>query len=233
MLAGFFCVILHAMNKYIILAVVILGIGMGIWSYKFHSSPRPLLTPPEGTPLPPGYSASQNSPASNPSKVYDPPKAEGVRPEFVAYLKNEAKQINAPKTDSERALTRGEDQANLMGPTEIIYAKELVLAPAAIANERILAAYLLTEAKQKAWSALQEIILSLPPRVNADAGPHSMDEAKHMQEKALRIMAVDGLAEQAETSASARELLIKLGNETPDPSLKAYIQDKIADLPPL
>lgn len=224
------------MNKYVIIAVVILGIGMGIWSYKFHSSPRPELSAPGSADsgLPTGSTANGPAAANSPAvNATPPPSTAGVNPEFVEYIRTEARLIDSAKNSPAKAENRGDAKASTMGPTEIAYAKQLVLATAAPANERILAAYLLTEAKQKSWSALQDIILSQVPQMPAGTDPHSVAETKNMQEKALRIMAVDGLAEQAIKDGAARELLSKLASEATDSVLREYILDKIQDLPPL
>lgn len=182
----------------------------------------------------PSPSAAPVTPAAapaSPAAVAPPPSADGVNPVFVAFLKREAALLESTKNDAVKAEQRVEVQAEAMGPREISFAKDTALAPQAAANERILSAYLLVSAGEKAWSAIQELLLA--PLSRARAEPHTIEEAKAMQEKALRLMAVDGLAEQAATNARARELLSRMASEVQDPGLRNYILQKLGELPPL
>jgi hypothetical protein len=172
--------------------------------------------------------AEEGSPAT--ASPSSPGDSKAAASEFSHFLRTEARSLGATGLDPEVAQKRVEEVAGRMGPVELGLAREAVFSAAA-ANERIFAMYLLTAAGPKAWESLREVV-SAPLKV-VDPEPHSLDEMQGMQEKALRIMAIDSLAEQAAAGQAARDLLQRLSTEVTDTSLRQYILKKLRGLPPL
>lgn len=197
-----------------------------------------LFWPKRDSPAPEtGGSVLSAAPASGPSQARLPlppiakPKPEGVRPEFLSFLKAEAKSLDSPNVNAEDAARRAFDEAQKMGPAEFEFARNTVLSEEAGAGERIMAVFLLTSAGEAGWPALRDIVRSPVSREPFD--PHTEAEMKSMQEKAFRLMAIDALAEQAIQSPEARQELMGWLREATDPSIRKTIQAKLDELPPL
>jgi hypothetical protein len=158
------------------------------------------------------------------------PSPSGVEPSFVNYLQAEARSINAPSVNAAAAEKNIAEQAARMGENEIRYARDLALGPQNPANQRILAAFLLGAAGAKARGSLRELILVTFNSNRAEAD--SIDELKNTQTKAISMMAVDALADQAAKDPAARAELERLAGEVKDETLKKHIQQRLRDLPP-
>lgn len=163
---------------------------------------------------------------SVPPAVPPPP---GASPRFVQFLGEESVRLDSTNVDAAEAERRSEEEADLMGPLEIQYARDTVLSGKGSANQRVLALYLLTLAGPKAAGALREIVLAPLPDGRVTA--HSEEEHKLMQEKAQRITAIDELVEQARQDPAARDSLLRLADEVRDPDLRRYILNQVRSLP--
>jgi hypothetical protein len=210
----------------LLLAVALLGAAL----FFFRSAP-----PAPGTggtfsgaslnPPPPPVSAGQNLPPPA------APKPEEAASAFVDFLRIEAKSLDTVGIDAEAAERRAQSAASSMGPKEFQFARDVALSAASASGERIMAIFLLTSAGEAGWPALRNILSAPLSRDRVE--PHTEAEHKSVQEKALRLMAVDALAEEAVTSERARAELRAWASATPDASLARTIQKKLDGLPPL
>jgi|GEM_PF-5785804 len=176
--------------------------------------------PDPGTSLPPPAPSAGIPPVPSPS---------GVSPNFVNYLQTEAKSLNNPSLNTGAAEKGIAEQAAAMGENEIRYARDLALGPQNPANQRILATFLLGATGAKGRSALRDLILM--NHSSDRAAPDSLDEMKNTQQKAMSMMAIDSLAEQALKDPSAKAELQRLAGEVKDETLKKHIQQKLRGLP--
>ena len=175
-----------------------------------------------------------------PGKVPDPaipPRAPlvsavGVNPRLLQFIQTESSSLNSTKLDADAAERKVREEAAAMGEAEFRYAKDLALLTTAPANERILAVYLLARAQPRSWAVLADIV-SAPLPNSGRAEPHSVDEAKAAQEKAMRLIPIDELADAAVKNLESREELKRWEAAQRDPTVKRYIQRKISELPPL
>lgn len=157
------------------------------------------------------------------------PSPSGVSSSFVSYLQTEARSLDAPSLNAGAAEKGIAEQAAAMGENEIRYARDLALGPQNPANQRILATFLLGATGTKGRSALRDLILM---NHNSNrAAPDSLDEMKNTQQKAMSMMAIDALAEQALKDPTAKAELQRLSGEVKDETLKKHIQQKLRELP--
>ena len=155
---------------------------------------------------------------------------EQARPELVSFFKKESSEMDLKKENTVEAEERAEAQAGLMNASDISFVKKNVLSANSSANEKIFGVFLLGKAAGKSVSALSDIIRT-PYSSRPNPAPHTVEETKAMQEKAIVYMAVDALAAQAKDGdASALEELRRLANEAPDPGVRNYVLGKIAEL---
>ncbi len=167
------------------------------------------------------------APAGRPTAAPPPP---GVSASFVTFLLAEAPLLEK-KTDAEEAQKRMEQQAQIMSEADLNFAKDVALSDKSSAAERIIAVYLLSLAGPRAYKILLEHA-SAPFTAPPNPEPHSADEIKNSQEKALRAIAIDALLEQA-TTQEKRDDLSKLATETREPWLRSYIEKGLKALSPL
>lgn len=151
-----------------------------------------------------------------------------VNPVFVHFLRTESMEVEA-KVNPEESQQHMEEQMAQMGEAELIYAKERALSEVSSAKEKILSVYLLAGAKQST-KVLQDFI-SAPLKGASEPEPHTIEETKSMQEKTLRVMAIDALAERAVKDSEAREALLRLAESVQDAGLRDYILRKTRTLP--
>lgn len=175
-----------------------------------------------------GATAPVPGAAPNAEKVSSPEPSAPL----VAFLEREAASFNAPKVDSEAAERRVQEQAALLTESDLEFLAQKAQGVSSRASDRILSAYLLVAAKQRGWKALRDLAVA-PLQGNPNPAPHTVDETLSMQEKAIRIMAIDGLFEQAMKDRAAREEFLRLVSELRDPTLAAYAQKRVRELPSL
>lgn len=215
------------MRNLLIPVLVVLVIIAAVATYFYQATPEsssPSAATPSAQALPTPAPAAPLPPVA-------PPKPESVKPEFLQFLRAEAKALDSTNVDAEAAGLRAQSQASEMGPLEFQFARDTVLAESGPAREKIMSVFLLTSAGAAGWPALAGIVQA--PVSREPVAPHTEAEMKSVQERAYRLMAVDALAEQAVKSAPARQELLDWLNRATEPSLRDYIQKKISDLPPL
>ena len=149
--------------------------------------------------------------------------------QFAEWLKSEASSLDR----SDRA-NAGKDallrqQALQFTPENINYLRATATNKLAPANEKIVAAYLLTFASSNSQQALQEIAQT-PFSLSNPQPAHSIGETTLMQEKAIRVMAIDELFIRYENDAISRQELATALQKIPDPSLRQYALKRLAEL---
>ncbi|MCB0420404.1 MAG: hypothetical protein KDD61_05380 [Bdellovibrionales bacterium] len=97
------------------------------------------------------------------------------------------------------------------------------------AQKKILAVYMLSLGKSGTLQSLTDFI-EAPLQAEPDADPHSPEDAKRVQEKSLKIMAIEALVEQAKTDPQARSLLERSMENIADPYLRNYAKRKLTEL---
>lgn len=219
------------MKRHLPLLFFALTLAAGLLAWRYHNvtSPSHILSDPDNAAPPtrepqPDAGSPQNTAAPTPAP-------EGVSAAFVSFLAAESKSIESPQIDADLAQQRMEQNAAAMGEKEIQYARDLVAGPQNPANQRIVAASMLGLAGEKAWGAAREIVV--PEFESKRAEPHSVDEVKNSQAKALALMLVDALAEQAVKSQKARDELQRWAKEAKDSTVQKHIAKKIRELPAL
>jgi hypothetical protein len=157
------------------------------------------------------------------------PPLEGVDGKFLQFVLDEAPKIDSLNVNAEEADRRARAQVDSLGERELEFLGKMVNSEGATGPQKIYSVYLLDLAGERAWGSLREVALA--PLKERMAAPHTMEEVKSMQEKAFVYMAVDALAEQAETNPKAVEELERWAAEARNPEVRAYILQKLKELP--
>lgn len=96
-------------------------------------------------------------------------------------------------------------------------------------NERALSTYLLSEAGPAAATALHEMIVA-PLVKPGPYPPHSTDETQSMQEKSLRLMAIDGLFKAAQIDPESKRHLEAVAQTGESEAIRNYAMRKLSEL---
>ncbi len=168
--------------------------------------------------------ASASSPANSASTTS--PNEPAPDPEFQKWIANEARAVDSMHVDSEAKRT--ELTKVIAGITKAQTQQLLQTArnTGAPAGERILATYLLAEARARELSTL--ITSPLPDFAGTPA--HSEAETRAGQERSLRVMAIDSLVARAPSDPAALATLTATLEKVVDPSIRSYIQKKLTEL---
>ena len=219
------------MKRYLPLLLIALVLAGGVLAWRYHNltSTSDILSDPDNAAPPtrepnPDPSVPQVAPATTPT-------TENVAPTFVSFLAAEATSMDSPRIDADLAQKRMEEQAVKLGEHELRYARDLVLGGQYPANQRIVAAAMIGLAGEKGWEAGRRAVT--PAFESARAEAHSLEEVKNTQAKALAIMLVDSLAEQARSNPKARDELARWGKEAKDSTIQKHIARKLKELPSL
>ncbi len=210
----------------LLIAVLVLAAGLLIWRYHKETSDSNLLSDPQNAAPPTREPGPISATTPSPGLTVPP---ESVSPAFVSFLQSESRNLDSPKIDAELAQRRMEEQARAMGDEEIRFARDLVLNEQNPANQRIVAASLIGMTGERGWSAAADI--ALRSFASERAEPHSVDEVRNSQAKAMALMEVDSLAEEAAKNPKAREELLRWASAAKDPTVRNYLQKKVRDLP--
>lgn len=154
----------------------------------------------------------------------------GKTPEqFAQWLKNEASSVDRSdraNADKEAVLRQ---LALQFTPENISYLRTTATAKSAPANEKIVAVYLLTLATSSSQEALQEIAQT-PFSLASPQPAHSIGETTLMQEKAIRVVAIDELFIRLENDTITRQQLEATIQKIPDLFLRQYALKRLAEL---
>lgn len=172
--------------------------------------------PTQATPLP-GAPSAQDLPSAGAP--------------FQQWIRDQAKVMDQPHVNEGELKRQMGHVVQSLSPEQSVQLLQTARSGTAPASEKILSTYLLVQAGARARKELSELIAS-PLPVNQNFQPHSVDEAKSVREKTLRIMAVDGLASQAERDPEARLALAQGIDRIRDPYVRAYAEDRLRRLPP-
>lgn len=218
--------------KKILSGAILLSIVVALGLYlKFKNANHSFTDPSKNIPA---ASTQNNTPLTAKAPEQKPeqePPTQNVNPQFIQYLRAEAQRMDAPSVDQEKVQKEIEAQVEKMTPKELEYAKNIALSPNRSANEKILAVYLILNAKNSV-KTLEELITA-PLKHKPNAERHSVEETAAMQEKTLRIMEIDGLLQRAVKDQSIRDSLARIATSLSDPTLKAYLIKKLKELPPI
>ncbi len=149
--------------------------------------------------------------------------------QFAAWLKTEASSLDRSDRRNADKDTLLRQQALQFTPENINYLRATATNKLAPANEKIVAAYLLTLASSNSQQALQEIAQT-PFSLSNPQPAHSIGETTLMQEKAIRVVAIDELFIRHENDAISRQELATALQKIPDPSLRQYALKRLAEL---
>ncbi len=149
--------------------------------------------------------------------------------QFAAWLKTEASSLDRSDRANSDKDTLLRQQALQFTPENINYLRATATNKLASANEKIVAAYLLTLAGGSSQQALQEIAQT-PFSLASPQPAHSIGETTLMQEKAIRVVAIDELFIRYENDAISHQELATALQKIPDPSLRQYALKRLAEL---
>jgi hypothetical protein len=156
------------------------------------------------------------------------PPMDGVNLALLHTIAEEAPKLDTTKVDADAAEVKAMEQAQALTESDMDFLAKLVQSDSSTANQKIYSIYLLDLSKAKAWKFLKEVALT--PLKNRVSAPHTMDEAKAMQEKSLVFMAIDALAEQAKTDAGAKAELASWAESAASREAQEYILEKLKEL---
>jgi hypothetical protein len=106
---------------------------------------------------------------------------------------------------------------------------QTVLNPFASAGARIYSIYLMSEAGAVAQNHVATF-LSQPLPNYGESRPHTEAETRNSQERAMRVMAIDGLAARAAKDPSALATLENSAAHISDPIVRRYAERKIREI---
>ena len=150
-----------------------------------------------------------------------------VTPEFAKWFFEESKNIEANTKNPDEKEAALKIRAQQMTDEELAYLRKKATDTKATASERISAAYLLTLSN----SAQSLVDISQSPLSLPSPQPvHSIGETLLMQEKAIRVMAIDELFNRAKADAVLRSQLLAIINKMSDEGLKQYALKRYRDL---
>lgn len=150
-------------------------------------------------------------------------------PVFDRWLRDEAKNIDAPSVNAEQKREEIQTIVRRLTPVQSRHLLATAKNPKAPASQKILSTYLLVEGGAVSRGELTDLITS--PLV--DQGPHEVHseaELVGVREKTLRIMAIDGLFSRAQKEPGGRQALAKVISDIQDPYIKSYAQEKFERL---
>lgn len=144
--------------------------------------------------------------------------------EFKKWFQNEVKIMNQFNVNEDSIRQRYLQVTSKMTPQQFGELAKMAKAKTQNVSEKILAAYLLAYAGHHSVSDLAAFAAS---DIELDGSPnaHSVAETQLVQERALRVLAINRLAELEQT-----EELKKLIPTIKDSSLKNYAQNKLNEI---
>lgn len=181
---------------------------------------------PQDSSLLPSNNQNANGSDTKINEVADNPENKIEDPVFHRWLRDEAKNIDAPSLDE--GQKRDEIRTVVRRMTRAQSRQLLATAknPKAPASEKILSTFLLVEGGAVSRGELTDLIAS-PLVEQGPHEPHTEAEFVGVREKTLRIMAIDGLFSRAQREPEARQALVKVISDIQDPYIKAYAQEKL------
>ncbi|MCC2679208.1 MAG: hypothetical protein K0R29_1784 [Pseudobdellovibrio sp.] len=146
------------------------------------------------------------------------------------WLRQESAAMDMTNNDTAQVEIKLKASANTLKPEQLKDLVSKALNMNTPANQRILAAYILTLNTSEASIGAQVDLAKEPLPDLGPALPHTEAELRRTQELALRYMEVDQLAERARTDANARDKLKLLLNEAGSEEVRNYVARKLKEL---
>lgn len=173
-------------------------------------------------------SAVSNAPSA-PTTNQDSNLKDQTPAQFADWLKSEAQLLdkNDPNNADKEIILKA--KAAQFTESNIKYLRKIATDAAASANERIVAVYFLSLSSDKALPELIDVAGS-PFSLPNPQPVHSIGEATLMQEKAIRVVAIDELFNRFENNAITRAQLENGISRISESSLKQYAARRLADL---
>ena len=149
--------------------------------------------------------------------------------QFADWLKSEAQLLdkNDPNNSDKDAVLKA--KAAQFTESNIQYLRKTATDTAVAASERIMAVYFLTLSNNNTLSALIDVASS-PFSLPNPQPAHSLGESTLMQEKAIRVVAIDELFNRYENNAITRVQLESGIDRISEPGLKQYALRRLKEL---
>lgn len=162
----------------------------------------------------------------------DPAKASVE--EFKQWFDSEVILMNQYNVNEEQMQQRYLQLTSKMNPEQFRLLSIVARAQSSKVNDRVLAAYLLGFAGYANVGDLAVLALS-PIKLQGKPEAHSMAETQQVQERALRVLAINRLADLARgdnpsEASKAKERLVAISKSVTDPTLKNYAENKLKEI---
>lgn len=163
---------------------------------------------------------------------FDPSAA--TQQEFKAWFGSEVEMMNQYNVNEEVVLQRYLQVTKKMTPAQFAQLSIVARTKSPNINNRILAAYLLGFSGYANVGDLTALALS-PIKLEGKPEAHSVAETQQVQERALRVLAINRLADLArgdDVAASKKALaqLQLISRSSTDPNIKLYAQNKLKEI---
>ncbi len=154
--------------------------------------------------------------------------------QFKEWFDSEVKLMNQYNVNEEVVQQRYLQITGKMTPAQFKQLAVVARTKSPNVNDRILAAYLLGYAGYANVADLSALVLS-PIKLDGKPEAHSLAETQQVQERALRILAINRLADLArgdDVAAANKALaeLTKLSRSVKDLSVKNYAENKLKEI---
>ena len=154
--------------------------------------------------------------------------------QFKAWFDSEVVLMNQYNVNEEQMQQRYLELTAKMTPAQFKQLSVVARTKSPNINERVLASYLLGFAGYANVGDLTVLALS-PIKLDGKPEAHSLAETQQVQERALRVLAINRLADLARgnDAAAAKKALDQLtliAKTVKDPSLKIYAQNKLQEI---
>ena len=164
--------------------------------------------------------------------AFDPSAA--TQEEFKAWFGSEVEMMNQYNVNEEIVLQRYLQVTNKMTPAQFAQLSIVARTKSPNINNRILASYLLGFSGYANIGDLTALALS-PIKLEGKPEAHSVAETQQVQERALRVLAINRLADLArgeDVTASKKALaqLQLISRSSTDPNIKLYAQNKLKEI---
>jgi len=178
------------------------------------------------------YAVSASAAAQPAVAVFDPSAATPAQ--FKEWYASEVKLMNQYNVSEDVVQQRYLQITRKMTPAQFKQLSIVARTKSPNINDRVLAAYLLGYSGYANVGDLSALATS-PIKLEGKPEAHSMAETQQVQERALRVLAINRLAdlthgEDAAAAKTALAELTKLSRTIKDPSLKIYAQNKLKEI---
>lgn len=178
------------------------------------------------------YAASATVAARPTVPLFDPTASTPTQ--FKTWFDSEVKLMNQYNVSEEVVQQRYLQITSKMTPAQFKQLSVVARTKSPNVNDRVLAAYLLGYAGYSNVGDLAALALS-PIKLDGKPEAHSLAETQQVQERALRVLAINRLADlaQGEDAVAAKiamNELTQISRSIKDSSLKIYAQNKLKEI---